>query len=240
MEITVEQMMKIEENGHLMGFLKKFMMENAGASAVRRLVDAFGDMSGKRVMIIAGTGNNGGDGMVIARHLAGLGAVVRIFLLGTQDSIRTEEARWNWDLLSKMRSVMIVDDYAADPAPEVLIDAALGTGISGGVREPYASAISFINGSAAFTLAVDVPSGLDATTGEAAGECVRADMTVTFHRAKSGMAQRADVCGRLFVEAIGIPPEAEEGVRGESTRFWWGGCRTLPTSWQTRRRARES
>lgn len=212
MEISVAQMMQIEENGHAMGFLKKFMMENAGAAAVKVLVNEFGSVAGKPILIIAGTGNNGGDGMVMARHLAGLGASVRISLLGKPESLRTEEAQWNWDLLTRMRSVEIIDNYDCDPAPEILVDAVLGTGITGSVREPHSLAISFINKSRAFKLAVDVPSGIDATTGDAAGECVRADVTVTFHRAKSGMARRGDVCGKLFVEAIGIPPEAEKGV----------------------------
>ena len=212
MGITVEQMMRIEENGHAMGFHKRFMMENAGAAAVRRLVEAMGDVASRRVLVIAGTGNNGGDGMVMARHLAGLGARVGLALLGDASSLRTEETRWNWDILSRVPSVEIIGDYAGFENAEIVIDAILGTGVSGSPREPHASAISFVNTSSAFTLSVDVPSGLDATTGKAAAECVRADMTVTFHRAKSGMEGRADVCGKTFVERIGIPPEAEAGV----------------------------
>ena len=205
-------MMQIEEKGHQVGFLKKFMMENAGASAVRRLIDAFGDMTGKRILVIAGTGNNGGDGMVMARHLAGLGASVQLSLLGDPDSLRTEESRWNWELISAIKSIEIVKNFDTGSAPEILIDAILGTGVTGSIRQPHASAIDFINKASAFTLAVDVPSGLDATTGDTAEHCVRADMTVTFHRRKIGMASRSDVCGKLFVEAIGIPPEAEEGI----------------------------
>ena len=212
MGITVEQMMRIEENGHAMGFHKRFMMENAGAAAVRRLVEAMGDVASRRVLVIAGTGNNGGDGMVMARHLAGLGARVGLALLGDASSLRTVETRWNWDILSKVPSVEIISDYEGFEDAEIVIDAILGTGVSGSPREPHASAISFVNASSAFTLSVDVPSGLDATTGKAAAECVRADMTVTFHRAKSGMEGRADVCGKTFVERIGIPPEAEAGV----------------------------
>ena len=66
--ITVKQMMQIEENGHQMGFLRKFMMENAGAAAVKRLVEKF-DVNSKNILVFAGLGNNGGDGLVIARHL---------------------------------------------------------------------------------------------------------------------------------------------------------------------------
>ncbi|MDP2667421.1 MAG: NAD(P)H-hydrate epimerase [Nitrosopumilaceae archaeon] len=214
MEITVKQMMQIEENGHQMGFLRKFMMENAGAAAVRRLIDKVGDVSSKKVLVFAGLGNNGGDALVISRHLAGYGAAVTIVLLGSKDKIKTEESRWNWQLLEKMSSVSLVtgekSQYSFDV--DVIVDGILGTGISGTIREPYASAISFINKSKAFKLAVDVPSGLDPDTGNIANICVKADITVTFHKMKIGMPKRKDMCGQIFVEKIGIPPEAEVGV----------------------------
>ncbi|MBI2005705.1 MAG: NAD(P)H-hydrate epimerase [Nitrosopumilales archaeon] len=214
MEITVKQMMQIEENGHQMGFLRKFMMENAGAAAVRRLVDKVGDVSSKKVLVFAGLGNNGGDALVISRHLAGYGAAVTLVLLGSQDKIKTEESRWNWQLLEKMSSVRLITgdtpQYSFDV--DVIVDGIFGTGISGTIREPYASAISFINKSKAFKLAVDVPSGLDPDTGNTANICVKADITVTFHKMKIGMPKRKDMCGKIFVEKIGIPPEAEVGV----------------------------
>ncbi|MGQ0376460.1 MAG: NAD(P)H-hydrate epimerase [Nitrososphaerota archaeon] len=214
MEITVKQMMQIEENGHQMGFLRKFMMENAGASAVRRLVDKVGDVSSKKILVFAGLGNNGGDALVISRHLAGYGAAVTLVLLGSPDKIKTEESRWNWQLLEKMRSVNLITgekiQYNFDA--DVIIDGILGTGIAGTIKEPYASAIAFINKSKAFKLAVDVPSGLDPDTGNTASICVKADMTVTFHKMKIGMPKRSDMCGQIFVEKIGIPPEAEVGV----------------------------
>ncbi|MBI3253307.1 MAG: NAD(P)H-hydrate epimerase [Nitrosopumilales archaeon] len=214
MEITVKQMMQIEENGHQMGFLRKFMMENAGAAAVRRLIDKVGDVSSKKVLVFAGLGNNGGDALVISRHLAGYGAAVTLVLLGSQDKIKTEESRWNWQLLEKMSSVRLITgdtpQYSFDV--DVIVDGIFGTGISGTIREPYASAISFINKSKAFKLAVDVPSGLDPDTGNTANICVKADITVTFHKMKIGMPKRKDMCGKIFVEKIGIPPEAEVGV----------------------------
>jgi len=197
-----------------MGFLRKFMMENAGAAAVRCLVDKVGDVSSKKVLVFAGLGNNGGDALVISRHLAGYGAAVTLVLLGSQDKIKTEESRWNWQLLEKMSSVRLITgdtpQYSFDV--DVIVDGILGTGISGTIREPYASAISFINKSKAFKLAVDVPSGLDPDTGNTANICVKADITVTFHKMKTGMPKRKDMCGQIFVEKIGIPPEAEVGV----------------------------
>ena len=75
-------MMQIEENGHQMGFLRKFMMENAGAACAKKLVEKFGDIKSKNILVFAGLGNNGGDGLVIARHLAGYGSTVSVVLLG--------------------------------------------------------------------------------------------------------------------------------------------------------------
>jgi len=215
-------MMQIEENGHQMGFLRKFMMENAGAATVKRIVEKYSsvwsiDPNYKKILVFAGLGNNGGDGLVIARHLAGYGANVTVFLLGKPDNIRSEECSWNWSLLEKMKSVKLLTGGNLEDLNnlkfEIIIDGILGTGISGEIREPHASAIEFINGKVwGGVVSVDVPSGLNPDTGEANKRCVNANMTVTFHRMKVGMPKAKDMCGKIFVEKIGIPPEAEIGV----------------------------
>jgi len=214
MEITVDQMYDIENKGHEMGFLKKFMMENAGASAVKKLVEKFGDVKSKNILIFVGLGNNGGDGLVMARHLAGYDAKVTVMLLGSPDKIKTDESNWNWSILKKMPSVKLLSDnsFNFDFVPDVIIDGILGTGISGEIREPYASAINFINQTECFKFAVDVPSGLDPQTGETANIYTKCDMTTTFHKMKQGIPKRKDLTGELFAEKIGIPPEAEEGI----------------------------
>ena len=183
MEITVDQMYNIENKGHEMGFLKKFMMENAGASAVKRLVEKFGDVESKNILIFVGLGNNGGDGLVMARHLAGYDAKVTVILLGSPEKIKTDESNWNWSILKKMPSVKLMsgNSFDIDFVPDVIVDGILGTGISGEIREPYASAINFINQSDCFKFAVDVPSGLDPQTGETANIYTKCDMTITFH-----------------------------------------------------------
>ncbi|CAI9831018.1 MAG: NAD(P)H-hydrate epimerase [Nitrosopumilus sp.] len=211
MAITVEQMYRIEEKGHAMGFLKKFMMENAGAAATRRLA-ARTDLASKRVLVLAGLGNNGGDGMVMARHMAGRGADVTVCLMGDPGDIRTEESSWNWSILEKMPSVRRIrwGDDAGDP--DIIIDAMLGTGISGDVREPYSSAIRYVNSARSLKVAVDVPTGLDPGTGAVSAAHTSCDMTVTFHRTKEGIPSRPDLTGDLYEEPIGIPPEAEEGI----------------------------
>lgn len=214
MEITVEQMMKIENNGHDMGFLKKFMMENAGAAAVKCLISKIPNISGKNILVFAGLGNNGGDALVIARHLVGYDCNVTVILLGEESKIKTEESMWNWTLLKKIKSLKLFSNSLPESTDsfDVIIDGILGTGISGEIREPYSSAIEMINQSKAFKLAVDVPSGLDPNDGKTSNIFVKADMTVTFHKMKIGMPKRQDICGEIFVEKIGIPPDAEIGV----------------------------
>ena len=94
--ITVKQMMQIEENGHQMGFSRKFMMENAGAAVTKILLKYVAGritIKSKNILVFAGLGNNGGDGLVVARHLSGYGANVTVFLLGEPDNIRSEIGR---------------------------------------------------------------------------------------------------------------------------------------------------
>lgn len=233
-EITIDQMYRIENAGHDMGFPKKFMMENAGAAVARRLAEGLGgSVAARRILVLAGPGNNGGDGLVAARHLAGRGAeVTAVMLLGKSGRIKTEECSWNWSLLGRMPSVRTAvvgadgGPAAASEAleaampddPDAIIDAVFGTGLSGPVSEPYASAISAINGRTCYAIAVDSPSGLDysaAAGGGAGGQPhARVDATVTFHRARAGLSAHVASTGALLVEPIGIPPEAERGVLG--------------------------
>ncbi len=158
MEINVDQMYNIENKGHDMGFLKKFMMENAGAAAVRRLLEKMNDVKSKNILIFVGLGNNGGDGLVMARHLAGYDAKVTVMLLGSPEKIKTEESNWNWSILQKMPSVKLMsgDSFKYDFKPDVIVDGILGTGISGDIREPYASAINFINEANCYKFAVAI------------------------------------------------------------------------------------
>jgi len=214
MEITVKQMMQIEENGHQMGFFRKLMMENAGASTVRHIVELYPDSKSK-ITIFAGLGNNGGDAFVVARHLAAFDYCPTVILLGNPEKIKTDESRSNWKLLEKINSVNLViasDTNGIVNDAEVIVDGILGTGIHGKIREPYSSAIDLINQSHAFKLSIDVPSGLDPDTGTVNYKCVKADVTITFHKMKIGMPKALDMCGKITVEKIGIPPEAEIGV----------------------------
>lgn len=208
-------MMQIEENGHQMGFFRRLMMENAGAVTARFLREKFPEIAKMKITVFAGLGNNGGDAFVVARHLAGFGCKPVVMLLGSTDRIKTEEASSNWKILERMSSVTMI--VTSDPGQvgldaDIVVDGILGTGISGKIREPYSEAINMINRSNAFKLAVDVPSGLNPDSGAVEDKCVKADATITYHRMKTGMPKRADLCGKIVVERIGIPPEAERGV----------------------------
>ena len=214
MEITVDQMYQIENKGHDMGFLKKFMMENAGAAAVRRLLTKFENIASKNILIFVGLGNNGGDGLVMARHLAGYGSNVTVVLLGDSEKIKTEESNWNWSILEKMPSIKLMSGNSLDFnfKPDIIIDGILGTGISWKISEPYASAINFINSTDCDKVAVDVPSGLDPQTGTTANIFTKCDMTVTFHKMKEGIPKRKDLTGELYTEKTWTCVEAEEGI----------------------------
>ena len=150
----------------------------------------------------------------MARHLVGHDANVTVWLLGTPDKIKTEECKWNYSLLQKLQSVKLLtgDSFTIDFKPDLIVDGILGTGITGEIREPYASAINYINESTCFKFAVDVPSGLDPQTGDTANIYTKCDMTVTFHKMKKGIPKRKDLTGEVFVEKIGIPPEAEDCI----------------------------
>jgi len=219
----------LDENCGFFGLSALQLMENAGAALASEVKARFGAVGGaagvkKRVTIIAGKGNNGGDGFVAARHLQGDGHglrhefEVRVILLGRSRDLRTEETRRNFRILkeSGCEVVEITDssELSGGLNAEVVVDAIFGTGVRGRVREPEATAIDLVNSAkadaGAFVVSVDVPSGLNAETGEAE-KAVRADLTITFHRAKKGLLKSGvkEWVGELVVAGIGIPEGLE-------------------------------
>lgn len=220
--ITSDQMYMIEENGHTAIGMRRFlMMENAGHGISDFVAGKFKNIKGKKVVAVCGTGNNGGDGFVASRHLAGHGARITVVLLGSPADLRSEEARLNWGIIEKMDSVDIIFGKEVSDeirkrilGADIILDGIFGTGIRGQVHEPHASAIDLMNKSKAYVLAIDIPSGLDPNTGAAGDRVVRADATITFHRMKKGLAKKSarKYTGPVTVERIGIPPEAEREV----------------------------
>lgn len=206
--ITTNRMAAVDENAAALGVPRKQLMESGG-NAVARIVKDLVE-PGARVCIVAGRGNNGGDAFAAARFLDGYD--LRISLLGRAETIATDIARENWDALetADYHTEEIRDSSAFDLAdPDLVVDAMLGTGISGDLREPEATAARAMGNSTATVLSIDVPSGVDADTGEHGTEAVDADHVVTFHDSKPGLdALDAEV----RVADIGIPAAAERFV----------------------------
>jgi NAD(P)H-hydrate epimerase len=209
-------MRQVEEKAHNMGMLRVFMMENAGGGVADHIVNRFKKLNKVKVAVVAGTGNNGGDAFVAARHLAYYGAKITVILLGSPKDLKSEEARINWSILEQMNSIDLIlarevsgEIVSIINEAKIIIDGIFGTGIRGRIGELHSSVIDAINRSKAYKVAVDVPSGLDPDTGEIHEKCVKADVTVTFHRMKKGLPKKS-VCGKIIVEPIGIPPDAEQ------------------------------
>ncbi|RLE77805.1 MAG: bifunctional ADP-dependent NAD(P)H-hydrate dehydratase/NAD(P)H-hydrate epimerase [Thermoprotei archaeon] len=219
--VSTHEMRALELNAEFLGVDRLTLMENAGRAVADQVESCLGSVEGAAVLVVAGPGNNGGDGFVAARHLACRGAKVSVVLLARPEDIRTDEARVNYARLRAMMvSVRVRTAKDAEAleglrgaleAADVIVDAMLGTGLKGEVREPMRSAITMVNESRALKVAVDVPSGLNPDTGEIHGVAVRADVTVTFHAAKPGLLVEAakEYVGKLVVADIGIPREAE-------------------------------
>jgi hydroxyethylthiazole kinase-like uncharacterized protein yjeF len=185
------------------------LMENAGAC----VADEAMRLGRRKIAVFCGKGNNAGDGFVAVRHLLAKGIKPDIFLIAPAAGVHAE-ARVNLNILRKLRQRICQVNEKQIPLVRrtisrygLIIDALLGVGLSGPVKGVYADVIHLINCSRAYVMAVDVPSGLDATTGRALGCCVQADLTVTFMAKKKGMlkTQGPAACGRIIVKDIGLP-----------------------------------
>lgn len=194
-QISSEEMKAIDSNCRYFGLLPLQLMENAGAAVAR---EAAARAKGRKIAIVAGRGNNGGDAFVAARHLKGFH--VTTYLLGRSRDISTGEAKRNWDILQGLEFEVVEVGSPEDISLrdfDLVIDAIFGTGVRSPIKGLEASAIDAINSSGKTVLSVDVPSGLGTD------KAVRPDVTVTFHRPKP------DLPGDVKVVDIGIPLQAE-------------------------------
>lgn len=222
MRLSVDQCRSVDRYAiKELGIPGGVLMENAGRNTAdlieRWIAEWKGEASKGRVVVVGGRGNNGGDGWVIARHLIMRGHEVRAHLVGDPEKL-SGDAAVNHAILKRMGvAIEVLSDEASVKSAasrwgraDVIVDALLGTGFAGEVREPMASAIEAINGvEGAVVVAVDVPSGLNADAGTSAGATVRADHTVTFLAEKSGYAEAsaAEYLGQVHVVDIGAPLE---------------------------------
>jgi ADP-dependent NAD(P)H-hydrate dehydratase / NAD(P)H-hydrate epimerase len=188
------------------------LMENAGRSVADQIIQRFA--KGKKVAIYCGLGGNGGDGFVAARHLTAAGFEVSVVLVGRARDINHEAAASNWGILQSMQgkvTIFEVPDSSAIPKAQtdIAVDALLGTGTKGKMHPPIYQVIEYINSLGGFKIAVDVPTGIDSDTGEVLGSAVKADLTVTFHKAKDGLKKAKAYVGELVVADIGLPLDLE-------------------------------
>lgn len=204
------------------------LMESAGRGVAEAALARW--PGGGRAVVLAGGGNNGGDGLVAARYLTLAGWTVELAFFAEPDDL-TGDAALQWRLVEPMGlAVCRVDGpEAAREAvgsavgATCVVDALLGTGLSGDVREPMRSAVAALAETAVPVLAVDAPSGLDGATGRTRGVAARADLTVTFGFPKPGLflADGPELCGRLEVVPLGYPPAALAAA-GERPLAWIG------------------
>lgn len=213
--ITNTEMRALELNSEYFGVSKLQLMENAGQSVATEIASRF-KPDKTRIVVFCGSGGNGGDGFVAARHLVCLGFRVEVILAGRSVGIWNDEARKNWAALQALKNTVTLHEvYDSSLIPnveaEVVVDALLGVGLKGALRPPILQLVQKINEMDAFRLAIDVPTGLNSYSGESFGEATRADLTVTFHRAKPGLVETKAKkhVGELLVRSIGLPHEFE-------------------------------
>jgi NAD(P)H-hydrate epimerase len=220
--VTAAEMRAMDRNTiETFGIPGRVLMENAGRGATRSFLERIYRPQPGAVGILAGRGNNGGDGFVMARYLAQQGIAVQVFLLSTHDRVQGDAAA-NLELLPKL-SVPVIEipdppSFAARRdtmhAIPLWIDAILGTGLNADVQGFFREVITFLNGLQRPVFAVDIPSGLNSDTGQPCGVAVRAAATATFGHAKIGhlIYPGLTYCGVVDVIDIGIPPSVADST----------------------------
>ncbi|AIF50810.1 bifunctional ADP-dependent NAD(P)H-hydrate dehydratase/NAD(P)H-hydrate epimerase [Pelosinus sp. UFO1] len=213
--VTVAQMRDIEQAAiEEYGIPGIVLMENAGVEVVKQIENVLGSIHNKRISVFAGTGNNGGDGYVVARHLYNQGAKVKVFLIGSKASV-VGDALTNLQIITYMGIdvLEVTNSHDWDKVKiamtftDCLVDALLGTGFTGQLRENMTQVVESINKMNKVTIAIDVPTGVDADTGQIQSVAVKASHTITFALAKQGLLlyPAASYVGELCVADIGIP-----------------------------------
>lgn len=190
-----------------LGFPGIVLMENAARGIADVVLRRF-PRPGGPIAVVCGPGNNGGDGLAAARHLANAGLAVRIHLVTPEETYRAGSDPGINLRIAKALGLPLREDVRLEDAP-VLLDAVFGTGLSRTVRDPYRTAIRALAEAPGAVVAVDVPSGLDANTGERLGVCVPAAVTATMVAPKIGftLADGPALVGDVEVVDIGVPPE---------------------------------
>ena len=210
--LTSKEIQAVEFNANYLGVSNLLLMENAGKAVADLIASKF--KPGSRIFLACGLGGNGGDGFVAARHLAARGYCIEVSLLGASKLIKSEEAKQNYNVCSSMYKTVnlnsVNDSSEVKPIEaDVIVDSIIGYTYKRNLTPIAKAMINAINYSTAFKVAVDIPTGMIADTGEAPELCVAADTTITFHKPKTGFKSKSIQLGKLIVAPIGLPFEAE-------------------------------
>ncbi|HUI06075.1 MAG TPA: NAD(P)H-hydrate dehydratase [Verrucomicrobiae bacterium] len=234
--VTTEQIRQLDERTIAAGIAGEELMERAGYAVARTTAELLKRRDARAVLLFAGKGNNGGDAIVAARHLASAGCHPSLVLLCRRGELRGDPLLHFKKLVGGVQvfelpelvgpalgsassaaatGAAALHQIVAETEPAVIVDGLLGTGLKGEVHEPYTTVIKVINGLQRSVVAIDIPSGLDSDTGESHGACVRADATVTMGLPKIGLlrAAAADSVGRITVADIGFPRDFVDEIQ---------------------------
>lgn len=214
--VTAERMKALDKAAiNRYGIPGILLMENAGRGLAREVIKRAARLkkARPRVAIYCGKGNNGGDGMVCARYLFSKDIDTRVFLLDEPSSIKGHPAIHLKILQTMGVPVTAVKSHRGmkslieGPRADIIVDAIFGIGFKGEARSIYREAIKFINIAEAYIFSVDIPSGLEATTGKARGPCIRADQTIAMGLPKTGFYKNdgPECVGKIKVVDIGLP-----------------------------------
>lgn len=212
--VTRDQMLEVDrEMIEELGITLVQMMENAGlqlADLVRRYMAS--PLAGRRVAVLAGRGHNGGGGLAAARRLSAWGADVTAVLADAAERFQ-DVSGVQLGILRQMH-VPVSQFGGTLPAHDLLVDALIGYGLEGAPRGVTREIIAAANRSAAPTISLDAPSGVDVDTGEAPGEAIRARATLTLAFPKTGLIEPAarSLVGELYLADIGVPPSVYAGL----------------------------
>lgn len=216
MVIIAEEVKIIDLNSEELGVSVAQLMENAGAAVAHVVLEHY--PKAKSIAICCGTGNNGGDGMVAARHLASKDRQIKLILLGQENKIRTAISKRNFKILKQMENsieIIVINDSSNISRMknelaevELIIDALLGVGITSEPYEPIKSAIKALNNAKKPIISVDLPSGMFSDIPKKTKMMVTADLVVTFHDTKPCLTIEG-LKEKTIVKGIGVPPEAE-------------------------------
>ncbi|UCE14237.1 MAG: NAD(P)H-hydrate dehydratase [Candidatus Heimdallarchaeota archaeon] len=217
-KISTLEMSIADVNSEYLGVNRTLLMENAGRGLAELVWEVYNSTQRSEIVIFAGKGGNGGDGMVAARHLS-RNQPIQLYLVGSGREITKYSTLQNWQILQKMsdsvklhelRNVKDLENLKIKSS-SLILDAILGTGIRGNLREPLSSLITLIKTwqkKGAVVISADTPTGVDPNTGKRANIFIKPDWTGIFHKHKKGLS--SNNAGKTKVIPIGVPPEAEK------------------------------